>query len=596
MNSSPGDVLKAHCRIGYVSALLWIDFALALWVLADIARFKAPNRSIAFALRTVPDILTTRTAGYALLLLALLTLVTPFILAVFRITRGSPEIWSLPFRYRGPWVVTIHLVSVFGIVALYLVLLAAEVAAGNAVSGSGELVFGYYSSFDRFFVSGASWVVIALGFVLSRNVSLILKQYVAPSKLGDNVEEYLIRMRLADLGGNLYPAMGRRRMNFNTAGAAPEIQLARREFQKHMARYEAEVTTSNEAQIVLKGLAEECRTRLREIIPKARRTDTVIEFCTGTSRALEIALVRLNSESGCIVLSPYEHPVERKVVSHFCAVSGRRSFSILPDTAFFLTSAAKQLEYIEKAVAKFDLVQHSTITLICSEVCYASGTVVDVASVVQVLEKVHSGKSVRVIVDGAHSIGNYTGAAAFLGWDSYVFSAHKWLLASEPCGILMSRTTPDLSSVAYDVWQSDLPASFSSARMIAAFRSSLEIFRQMPLERLVERSTIMRDRFKKRLNQLVTFISWDAGHTPTCMVTLRPAEGKRWTCEVQTLRAHFLKNAMYPLIIDDIEPDTPWVRVAFPYFLDVRAVDALCRAVEAVISDRTSQGQAGFIA
>lgn len=189
-----------------------------------------------------------------------------------------------------------------------------------------------------------------------------------------------------------------------------------------------------------------------------------------------------------------------------------------------------------------------------------------------------------MIVDGAHAVGNYPAAASSAVWDVYLFSAHKWLMSSEPCGVLLSRAPLAPIDTPYDCWQSEPPLSFGSARMMAAFQASLDVFRQVPMERLWNRSVDLRERLRDRLDKKVVFIGLDAGQMPTNMVAFRPVDGTKWSCDVQTLKAHFRKKHMYPLILDEIDPEVPWLRVAFPYFLDVAEVDALCKAIEDVIA------------
>jgi selenocysteine lyase/cysteine desulfurase len=118
--------------------------------------------------------------------------------------------------------------------------------------------------------------------------------------------------------------------------------------------------------------------------------------------------------------------------------------------------------------------------------------------------------------------------------------------------------------------------------MICAFLSSLRIFDEIELNDVQRRSLALRDRFMNSVSNRASFVGIDSDHSGTSMVTIEPADGSSWSTKHAGLRTHFFRRDMYPLVLQFAD-NPSWVRVAFPYFLDVSDVDRLGRAVDEVL-------------
>jgi len=219
--------------------------------------------------------------------------------------------------------------------------------------------------------------------------------------------------------------------------------------------------------------------------------------------------------------------------------------------------------------------------LVLSEVSYATGGVIPVWKVVQRLRRQPQGSTLKIILDGAHAAGNGQAPHVLDECDSYVFSAHKWLLAPEPCGVVLSQH--EGKAVPYDAWNKTLPATTANGNMMAGLLSSLRLIEELKLERLWAHSRELRKRFIHRMRCKFSIVGEDTGIESSLMLAVCPRPEKRWKYEAVELREYLQRNDVHVLVMS-IDPHTPWIRVAFPCFIEVQHVNILCSVLEEAIS------------
>jgi selenocysteine lyase/cysteine desulfurase len=160
-------------------------------------------------------------------------------------------------------------------------------------------------------------------------------------------------------------------------------------------------------------------------------------------------------------------------------------------------------------------------------------------------------------------------------WDSYVFGAHKWLMSHEPLGVLVSRTDAVSMLPTYDTPNENVRFCSISMSAIAAFNSSLRMLRSVGLEHLWSRSNDLKTRFLKDIRERFDVLGDHAGFDGSLMLAVCPRAEFRWAMEADALRASFTKSGFNVLVLE--LDQTPWIRIAFPYFLDAPAIRRLTR-------------------
>jgi len=590
--------LASHLRVGYVSGLIFADAVFAAVFAIDLLRLRYVNGvSVAAVLEITPSRLFGPTLGPSAKLLLFLTLILPLLIAAVRVGIGAGRFAPSFLGWRGRLVRYLH-----WFVALLLCLSYSTVSAGQTLAGYSfdgtRADYSFHSLYEMYLVTPVSWLLspvpTVIVILLSGLASLLPSQF----KVASWLEDYLTRVLLADLNSILHPVNGRHNANFNTAAGAPEIDYVRRKAEEHLERYRTLVPGSTESGYYLLQLSEQCRGLLQELFFRTIPITHRIEFYPGTSRALEIALTRIPGKKH-IIMSPYEHPTEHSVVRWHAEQTGATPERLqITGEDFALQFGQHKNVVVEKLVSALKRTTGPTV-LIISEVCFSTGMTVPVKTIIEEVKNRAPKNNLHIIVDGAHAVGNSRQLLNPSAFDAYVFSAHKWLYSSEPMGILIS---PKGQASAYDGWGDQLPDTWASARAIAAFLSSLQMFRAHHVRFFLERSGILRKRFEStpEVSQRFQVVGMQCkDRMPyTNMLSLRPAIDYRWNGQVPSLNAFFKSRGVYPLMVDheslgtleqdprDPDQITPWVRVSFPYFLDVSEVrqlaSTLCSAVTKV--------------
>src|SRR5918993_6104649 len=223
-----------------------------------------------------------------------------------------------------------------------------------------------------------------------------------------------------------------RRFNFYGLAVAPQIGWVRNLTDGIMRRYQAHAPGSQEALAILHSMADECRALIKQLLlDPADREGCSIEFSSGTSRAMEIALARTGRPEK-IIVSPFEHPSVSAVARWFASVAGSDVSHLHFDPRDFFRPWREQEDKLVAQITEETEGCKATAALILSEVTYATGLVIPAEAVMRRLARGAGDSRLRVVLDGAHAAGNDHHPRGIRECASYVFSAHKWMLAPEP--------------------------------------------------------------------------------------------------------------------------------------------------------------------
>ncbi len=372
------------------------------------------------------------------------------------------------------------------------------------------------------------------------------------------------------------------KLNFYGLAVAPEIRWIRNSTNQLVQLYQDYVPGSARAIGLLLQLAEECRALIKELfLGRGDRENCRIEFVGGTSRAVEVALARTGRPRK-VIISPFEHPSVMEVAKWFVSVGGAElcPLRVAPQDHFRRWPEQEDALVAQVAEALKDA---ETATLVLSEVNYATGVVIPVERVIDRLYRFTSRATLKIVLDGAHAAGNNQNPKGINKCSSYVFSAHKWLLAPEPCGVIVSFNPPSDELVPYDAWNSALPATTVNVHMLAGLVSSLRLLKKLDMERLWEHSRQLRRRFIDRTQSLFRVVGEGSGMGTTLLLAICPRSERRWKFAASELSAYLQNNSVHALVMS-IDPEVAWIRVAFPCFIDFEHVDVLCDVLETTLN------------
>lgn len=372
------------------------------------------------------------------------------------------------------------------------------------------------------------------------------------------------------------------KLNFYGLAVAPEIRWIRNCTNQLVQLYQDYVPGSARATSLLLQLADECRALIKELLLEpVYRESCRIEFVGGTSRAVEVALARTGRPQK-IIISPFEHPSVMEVAKWFVSIAGAElcQLQVLPQDHFRPWHEQEDILVGEILKALQDV---QAATLVLSEVNYATGVVIPVEQMMDRLFQVTGLARLKVVLDGAHAAGNNQNPRGFGQCASYVFSAHKWLLAPEPCGVIVSHNPPPGELVPYDAWNSTLPATTVNVHMLAGLASSLRFLKKLGLEEIWEHSRQLRQRFVGRMGSLFDVVGEGSGMETTLLLAISPRRERSWKFSSAELAAYLQKNSVHALVMN-IDPEVPWIRVAFPCFINFEHVDVLCDVLETTLN------------
>lgn len=421
-------------------------------------------------------------------------------------------------------------------------------------------------------------------FLLSFATQVVVKLRISGKDPFDLLTHYNLWLALAYPEGELYPLYNKR-LNFNAGAISPEIKFISKAARKRERIYQRNVPGSRDAAAYLQQLSNECKVHLFGLLKIDNSEHKFqIEFHTGTSRAIELALNRLPKPLKLIV-SPYEHPSEIRVIDWVRTYDSIEVVQLSLKPSLLQSDWEMQEKEIETQLKEIVNAKGFNYVFLVSEVCYANGMVVPLKRLMDRVRKIET--SISFLIDASHSVGNYQGSFGdgklVLGSnDAYVFGSHKWLLSPEPCGVLVTaENSSDASSKSYDIWKDDLPVTTVGFARIGNFSSSLElILKEKRFESFMSLSALMKEEFIKSISDKFTVIGKSSNQKASNMIALKPKDGHEW-CEksVESLSALFSKIGVNCCVIDKGD-DALWVRLTFLYFITYSDIKHLRRKLE----------------
>lgn len=404
---------------------------------------------------------------------------------------------------------------------------------------------------------------------------------ISDKSISQNTEiAYSTRARFVGIVAETTLASEQRKShNFWKLAVAPQQGEIADSANELMHRYTQYIPGSDECSKFLLSLVQECRERIRNtLLSFDDRDQCNIEFVPSMSRGLEIALCRIKGLSR-IILSPFEHPSALAVARWLANIIKADVCQLHFEASDYLLSRSEQEKKVTNLIQDELKNSDGPTALILSVVSYATGLVIRTEEIVGRLRDIDD-SSLYVILDGAHAAGNYINNIDIHKCWAYVISVHKWILSPEPCGVVITTRPLSDEETSYDAWNGSFPVTTANARTFTSLVSSLRVIDRVGLENWHAHSIRMRDHFIQRMHSRLSVIGYSDGIEMTSFIAVRPTSGYRWRWRIEELSKFLEQHSVYLLMLS-IDSETPWMRIAFPYTLNIQQVDELCDVLNA---------------
>lgn len=552
-------LIRLHLKVGYVLALSPIYGLLLMLAVVDVLRAVSLNVDPSLALSVQPTGSQILSAAGAMtwLILFLPALLAPFVAhSQFNLS----WVKSVLTHSKIGNAITVLIIALN--VLLFLYLLNFQTVAGLEVSVKPALVIrpAFHSSFLWVMTRLGSWGVGAI--VLVYGILTVTAKFFGRPKW-HSFSDYLRPFHHHSLPAQFIPEHGRNVLNFNSAGLTPTLRGIGRAMIRDMRVYQAQVPGTTDARDYLVQAWTDCKTFLSTIgiVESAGRQ---IRLFATTSRALDQALAELPNRY-TVVLSPYEHPTEH----HVALASGRQVVPIYPAKGFFnKTWNEQKSEFVERA-SKIQLKGESRgVIFVISEVCWATGFRIPQDKMIDLITDLQTACNrfpCHFVLDGAHAVGNGEPPYPTEICDAYIFCGHKWLLAPEPCGFLMSKHAKPV----YDAWVSSLPVCAVGSATICGLRAALQLVAELAPDIRKDRVPTLQQELLTHIQEKFVQVGNGSGLEPTRLMSLKPRVGLKWKYPVDELPEALASRRLSALVIEPAqttESKTTWIRLSLPIY------------------------------
>ena len=574
--------LWKHFWVGISKMMLLVYVGLGIIIFLDYRRLT----EMGISWRNVWELtsLYSFSDQYLIILIVLFALIIPMVFAsvkfLFRQQIGGR--FGETSRGFKCFLVVAHIVTFSGVGFVYCLSPAAQRLSGRQVlSDSADYAYKpvIRSAVDSISLYSLIFSAGVWAFTLFASVRTTGQTFAGFS------EVYRLWLELAVPEGDLYP-LQHRISNFNAGAISPEIRYVSRIVKKTQPSYQRTIPGSKDAADRLREMAAECKRDICELMSiDNSQFKYRIEFHSGTSRALELALARLPKPL-VVLVSPFEHPSERDV-GMWASRNSDVSISEMKFPAALLEADwEKQEESLRVELQRRVQQGDEHYVLLISEVCYVHGEVIPIEKIMKDFREVNS-KRVSFLIDASHAVGNVKGA--FAGGkldleenDGYVFGGHKWLLSPEPCGVLISSSKNKMVSHAYDTWEHELPKTTVGFHRIGGFSASLKMLvEDHRYENFLRTSKFMKERFLKLREDRGKFslIGKSSNQNGSNMIAVKPISSSTWKKTNPDELMVYLYGLGVNCKVVDVGDTTPWVRITFSYFNTIADLQKLVWAL-----------------
>jgi len=572
-----------HFRLGYTRAILTVDLVLSLLMLIDLAGYwiyTGSFRQVIYALTCLScgtggpeqpgDVGSVATVRSLMIFASFMIVILPLLLGVLHVVSRRPtrhmDVARKPVR-----VLCVHLAFCAAFIYFFFAAAAMRNLSGIGLQGD---IYSYGLSplvYRIITLDVFRWFLLSLVSLVSSAVSLVVLSVLVGRELPPLLKHYMVRADLADLPSELRPLHGEEH-------ASPRIAFVWARVRELRRRYSLLASQPAKSAEWLDREWESCQQLTQEILLKAPAgkgaLPNLCEFFTQSGSALDAALAEV-PRPRLIIIDPYAGPHLRQFLN-WRAVEGGDTIEPLafePDdySRDWAAQEAKIVEAAQTALRSRD--GHPFIVI--SEVAYATGRRLILRELLERLKNAPESRDIQVLVDGTNAVGNRGMVPIDLAWDYYIFAPHRWLLALDPCEILLSRKARTSRATPPGIWVKGAPKTEREAATVMGLHAALELLDKYGLEYFWSRSERLCQESRLGLPEKVQIVGENSGTLETFVLSCCPRPGSFWRLEPEEIENLLAKNLL-PASVLRLDPKRPWVRISIPYYSDFQDLRRIC--------------------
>jgi len=568
-------------RLGYGLAIV-VVLLFYLPFLKDALSYARLGLSFRLALTLSYESVRAGDVQRVVFVVIFLALIMPTLIGMLLVGVPLGSLRSFVARMRSSKAATLYLLLCLVIGALDSVSAQMQIVSGyRNVPGGNE--YDFVSWFKLMMDHTVFQYYGLLGGLLSASfIRLLVMVFTGEWAWLEKGTDYLTNARLADLNGEFAPEHGRSQLNFDNS-PAPAIRYVERRWRECMGRYWKMVPGSQEAQEYSHNLWQDCRRTLDRISSANLDSDKhTLRLLPSWARAVETALREIPGAKR-ILVSPYTNPEIGPVMGWLDPTDLAETQRLEFGAGFYSEPWPVQKKKLVERVAA--ACADRTNVAVLTEVCYFTGRVIKVDELVEAVKHhLKPGVTLRFIVDGSDAIGNLRRPSGPTAGDTYVFAGNRWLMAPEPCGLMITRRAEPRGTSANESQAPALPPSERSVAALAGLWAGLSLWKAIRPERMFERSEQLMKRFLARVESDAVIVGAESGLAGSSIATVKPRPGSQWTAQsADELISQLNSHGIHAEVVSP-EAGKLWVRFRFPHYLDGVDVDQAGRTLAKVMS------------
>jgi hypothetical protein len=565
-----------HFRLGYTRILLVADVITLFIIALDLVSFFGHNLAGRASVQNL--IITVGQARQIAVILFIQLIVIPLLIASLRVV--GVRFWE--FRISGKERCYLVAIAHFG-VTIALVCFIPISAHMQTLSGwamyNGTFTYEFNSHFSSLMNSSVfDMGLTVLGSVVGVAVSGLLAYIAIGKEPSRAVSQYILRAELAELPDDLRP-ISRPTLLINQAATTPPIEFVARHASNFMKSYVGRSPGFQESIEALDASFTEFTDYFSSHIIKSRSGPYKIDLYTGTNRAFEAAFVGAR-DADLIVQFPFLSPSLTRTVGSISVLLGCQNLTLKLEpsklNAHWTDQEADLLWQIRNGTAG----KHSVI-LVVSEVSFATGFRLPLgAHLKNVRSSLPPDCNLIVIVDATNAAGNKRLCEIPDGVDFYVLAAHRWLLSTETSGILASK--PGSPPGENGKWMIGERKTVAPVRALAGLHGTIALFSNYGFDYFNARCEKLRQEFILNMPREVRIIGAGSGLEGSYILACNPIDQFSWKFDIAELEQELSRRYVFSSVLR-IDANRPWVRIALPYFGDVRDINIITQFLDSAV-------------
>lgn len=579
---------SAFFRIGSDYKLLLFDLVLVLILIIDLIKIKEYNLFVYdfYTLISIWEIISFK----IIILLFVLIYAPPILICLMNFTfHKVAKINSTLSASKKNAIFLFHFAICIAFVYFLSISLKLQIYSGILSKGIEE---------DKFLYTPLISIIFSYTLTYLALVSIIIRPIYNLAKAGfDNVKnDWNLWFELADIANDYYPKQKHNLVYVNSASMAPIIRWISNKTEIYRDNYQTRIPTSDDARRFLIGKAEKCRELIISHLVDDENLKHAfdIEFLPGTSRALEIGLTRIDNLKK-IILSPYEHPSQYDVVKWLTNRIPEISHEFIPlDFSKLENNWQTQKRYIIQSIKNSTKQINGKIAIILSEVHYKTGLFINISELIHAIRPDYFTSNFVFVIDGSQSMGNIVNpfssfAKSLRGDDFYYFSAHKWLLSPNTCGVLIKEHERNpYKNKPYDLLGTELPTSTIEPSVVFGLCASLEfLIEDKLIYKFKETSMSLKSYFIDKIGDTYKVIhSSTSSMNISSFLAIKPNDSFKWKeTNLDVFWKRIRERGLDLSVIDlsHTEEKTWWLRISFPYFLQLYNLKRLIKYLKEMV-------------